>query len=95
MPSVSFFKVLGTVLNFQPGGVANLSWNNTPVPRVVAFDLEPLLITLDPGNWAQGEVTQVFRSITQNAHTQKVHVQVKNTGGVAMNCDVYMVQIAP
>jgi hypothetical protein len=95
MPSVSFFKTLASVINFHPGDVANFTWNNTPVPRIVVFDVEPFLITLDPGNWAQGQVTQVFRSITQNAHTQQVHVQVKNTGGVNMNCDVYMAQIAP
>ena len=95
MPSVTFFTTLASVTNMHPGDVVHFLWHKPPNNRVIVFDLDPFLIDTGPGSWAQGEVTEVWRFITQDPHEQQVHVRVKNTGGLNMNCDIHMAQIGP
>jgi hypothetical protein len=60
---------------------------------VISFDVVPFLVDVSPGNWGQVEITRVWRDITTQAHTQRIRVDIKNTGGTTIHYDLYMAQI--
>jgi hypothetical protein len=93
MPTVKFFDLLLSGFNLIPNGTRTHTWNNAPNNRVISYDVIPFLIDVSPGNWAQVEITRVWRDITPEPHRQRIHITLKNTGGTTINYDVYMAQI--
>lgn len=93
MASVKFFTLLASGFNLVPNQTRTHGWNNAPTDRVISFDVIPFLIDVSPGNWAQVEITRVWRDITTQNHTQRIFVALKNTGGTTINYDLYMAQI--
>lgn len=89
MPTMNIQPVT-SLINFKNGDTRVITWNIKFTNIVRSFSVTPFLINLDSGGLGMIEITKIQYLIKKDDPVRQIWITVKNTGGMMLNCDVWV-----